>query len=194
MTENLFIIIYFRTYYLNYFKNKWKQIKFQFGKAKQKFLTPSGLSEAVLIFISSVLSEFDQRRFSMNNQCSYHSNESWPMASHFTARIWSPPPNNQYSILNTDCSSSSYKLFLPSLLVPNKIVQAYWVRLIWQWGWRVRRERKKGRWSFCFSSVYTEILLQVFFLQTFSSKEKKKKFRIFHLLPQLIDFVFLVYH
>lgn len=149
-----------------------------------------------MIFISSVLSEFDQRRFSMNNQCSYHSNESWPMASHFTARIWSPPPNNQYSILNTDCSSSSYKLFLPSLLVPNKIVEAYWVRLIWQWGWRVRREeeeKKKERWSFCFSSVYTEILLQVFFANVFY-KRKVKKFRIFHLLPQLIDIFFLVSH
>lgn len=162
-------------YYLNYFKNKWKQIKFQFGKAKQKFLTPSGLSEAVLIFISSVLSEFDQRRFSMNNQCSYHSNESWPMASHFTARIWSPPPNNQYSILNTDCSSSSYKLFLPSLHVPNKIVEAYWVRLIWQWGWRVRREDKTRRkMKFLFQQCVHRNIASSIFRKRFLQKKSKK--------------------
>lgn len=145
-------------------------------KQSKKFLTPSGLSEAVLIFISfQFFLSSTKRRFSMNNQCSYHSNESWPMASHFTARIWSPPPNNQYSILNADCSSSSYKLFLPSLLVPNKIVEAYWVRLIWQWGWRGRKKKKKKeRWSFCFSSVYTEILLQVFFANVFCKRKEKE--------------------
>lgn len=166
------------------------------AKQSKKFLTPSGLSEAVLIFISfQFFLSSTKRRFSMNNQCSYHSNESWPMASHFTARIWSPPPNNQYSILNADCSSSSYKLFLPSLLVPNKIVEAYWVRLIWQWGWRGRKKKKKKKDEVFVSAVCTQKYCFKYFSQTFSAKEKKKKkFRIFHLLPQLIDFLFLVSH
>lgn len=146
-------------------------------KQSKKFLTPSGLSEAVLIFISfQFFLSSTKRRFSMNNQCSYHSNESWPMASHFTARIWSPPPNNQYSILNTDCSSSSYKLFLPSLLVPNKIVEAYWVRLIWQWGWRGRREEEeKRKMKFLFQQCVHRNIASSIFRKRFLQKKRKKK-------------------